>query len=359
MDALLDTAPCGFLSFSDDGLILATNTTLREMLSYEAGALEGRHLETILSVGGKVFYHTHFFPLLKMQRVAEEIYFSLRSRAGDELPMLVNAVRRERDGRSVNDAVFVRMRQRRRYEDELLYAKRSAEQASAAKAKFLSMMSHDLRTPLQAISGFADVLLLEIDGPLNDRQREDLRAIKSAGHEMLRLMNDILSFAQLESGRVEVSLRPVTVDEAVRRAETLLRGRFQARDLTFDTSASRGDLVMAADPDRLQQILLNLLTNAVKFTPSGGRISISSEEHDSRVLIHVSDTGTGIPAEKLADIFEPFVQVDHDASTAERGVGLGLSISRDLVRAMGGELTATSRVGEGSTFTVVLKTAAA
>ncbi|HXK39565.1 MAG TPA: PAS domain-containing sensor histidine kinase, partial [Candidatus Paceibacterota bacterium] len=291
MNELLDTAPCGFLSFSDDGLILTTNATLREMLSYGPEELEGRHLETILSVGGKVFYHTHFFPLLKMQRVAEEIYFSLRSKDGGELPMLVNAVRRERDGHLVNDAILVRMRQRHRYEDELLYAKRAAEQAGEAKAKFLSMMSHDLRTPLQAISGFAEILLMEDEGPINDAQRQDLEAIKSAGHEMLRLMNDILGFAQLESGRVAVSLRPVTVTEAVSRAMTLLRGRFEARDLTFETSGIDPSLAMSADPDRLQQILLNLLTNAIKFTPPGGRIAISAEKRDARVLLHVSDTG--------------------------------------------------------------------
>lgn len=355
MNELLDTAPCGFLSFSDDGLIVTTNATLREMLSYAPEELEGRHLETILSVGGKIFYHTHFFPLLKMQRIAEEIYFSFRSKDGSELPMLVNAVRRERDGRPVNDLILVRMRQRHRYEDELLYAKRAAEQAGEAKAKFLSMMSHDLRTPLQAISGFADILLMEAEGPLTDEQREDLKAIKSAGQEMLRLMNDILGFAQLESGRVTVTLRPTTVEEAVSRAEVILRARFETSGLTFDREGADGSLIMSADPDRLQQILLNLLTNAIKFTPPGGRISISSEKRDARVLVHVSDTGTGIPKEKLADIFEPFVQVGQNVSSSDRGVGLGLSISRDLARAMGGELTATSTAGKGSTFTIVLK----
>src|SRR4029079_1084198 len=173
--------------------------------------------------------------------------------------------------------ILIQMRQRRRYEDELLRAKKAAEQASAAKAKFLSMMSHDLRTPLQEITGFADVLLLEMHGTLSAEQREDLESIKNAGHDMMRLMNDILGFAQLESGRVEVHLRTVSVAEAVRRAEALLRARFGERGLTFDWSGCSGDLAIAAAPDRLQQVLLNLLTNAIKFTPPGGRISVRCE----------------------------------------------------------------------------------
>ena len=355
MDDLLYYAPCGFLSFDDDGTILLVNARLLERLGYSPGELEGRHVETILSVGGKVFYQTHFFPLLKMQGLAEEVYFSLRSRSGDEVPVITNAVRRERGGRAVNDCIFIRMRQRGLYEDELLRAKKAAEKASAAKAKFLSMMSHDLRTPLQAISGYADVLLLEMRGSLNDAQREDLQAIKAAGLEMMRLMNDILSFAQLESGRVEVKIQPVVLRDALRRAESLLRARFEERRLTYDRSDCAGDLAVAADPDRLQQILLNLLTNAIKFTQPGGRISVACEQSAAKVLIHVGDTGVGIPENRLSEIFEPFVQVaGENAPAAGHGVGLGLSISRDLARAMGGDLTVESSPGRGSIFTIVL-----
>jgi PAS domain S-box-containing protein len=357
MDDLLNTAPAGFLSFDDSGVILVTNARLRQRLGYQAGELDGRHVETILSVGAKVFYHTHFFPLLKMQHIAEEFYFSLRAKGGEEVPMLVNAVRLEREGRMVNDCILVRIRQRHRFEDELLHAKKSAEQAGAAKAKFLSMMSHDLRTPLQAITGYADVLLQDMHGRLNADQREDLEAIKNAGREMMRLMNDILSFAQLESGRVEVTLRPVTVDDAFRRAELLLRARFEERALTYERSACPPDLTVSADADRLQQILLNLMTNAIKFTPPGGRISVSCERRDTAVLTHIRDTGVGIPEERLADIFEPFVQVTETVKRSDHGVGLGLSISRDLARAMGGDLTVASASGSGTTFTITLAAA--
>lgn len=351
---LIETAPCGFVTFSDDGTILRTNARLREVLGYSENELEGRPLEAILSIGARVFYHTHFFPLLKLQGMAEEIYLSLKSKVGEDVPVLLNAARRERDGMTVNDCMMIRMRQRRRYEDELLRARKNAERASEAKAKFLSMMSHDLRTPLQAISGYADVLAKEIDGPVNDEQREDLRAIKSASQEMMRLISDILSFAQLESGHVQVRISAVPVRDAIDRAAALLRPRFQEMGLTFVRDCAT-EAVLAADPDRLQQVLLNLLTNAVKFTPSGGTISVACSAQDNHVEIRVSDTGVGIPEERLRDIFEPFVQLHGQKPVAgPRGVGLGLAISRDLARAMNGELTVTSSPGRGSTFTITL-----
>ena len=357
MDDLLNTAPCGFLSFSDDGKILLVNQRLVTVLETTKEALEGQHIETIFSVGARVFYHTHFFPLLKMQGTAEEVYFSLRSKSGADVPVLVNAARHERDGKTVNDCIFVRMRQRHRYEEELLRARKQADIASAAKAKFLSMMSHDLRTPLQAISGYADLALLEL-GPDREGLREYLNAIKSAGREMLRLINDILGFAQLESGHVEVRTTSVPVREAFARAEVLMRLRLEESQLSYERRDCPEDVCVAADPDRLQQVLLNLLTNAAKFTPAGGSIWTSCDRNEGSVRIHVSDTGVGIPSDQIARIFEPFAQVDAAAAfSRQQGVGLGLAISRELARAMGGELSVTSEPGKGSTFTRTLDAA--
>jgi PAS domain S-box-containing protein len=358
MDELLKHAPCGFLTFADDGTIVLINDTLSEGLGYEIGELQGKSLETILSVGGRVFYHTHFFPLLKMQGYADEIYFSLKSKDGADTPVLMNAARHERDGRKLNDCIFVRMRQRRRYEDELLRARKEAEFASEAKAKFISMMSHDLRTPLQAISGYADLLAMRVHGELNEDQLEDVRAIKSASGEMLRLMNDILSFAQLDSGHVEVNIITLPLGTALDRAEALLRLRFQENGLTFDRTGCSDDVALAADPDRFQQILLNLLTNAIKFTASGGTISVACESAGNNVAVHVRDTGVGIPKERIGDVFEPFVQIPNAGVPAgPRGVGLGLAISRDLARAMGGDLSVTSTLGQGSDFVITLPAA--
>lgn len=354
MDPQLNSAPCGYLVFADDGTIREVNATLADLLGYTRVELEGWHLQKVLPPGGRVFYHTHVFPLLKLHGAAEEIYIALRTKDGTDLPMLLNGVRRERDGMSLNECVLMRMSQRNRFEEELLEARRAAEQANAAKARFLSMMSHDLRTPLTAISGLGDLLAAGVHGPVNAEQRDALGRMKEASRELLRMINDILSFAQLEYGRVEVRPVPVPVAAALARAEVLVRLRVESAGLSLRFSRCDG-VVVSADADKLQQILLNLLTNAIKFTPRGGAISVDCERDGRVVRIRVADTGIGIPREQLPHVFEPFVQLEEQPEdVSQRGVGLGLAISRDLARAMGGDVTANSAPGEGSVFTVEL-----
>lgn len=308
-------------------------------------------MQKILPPGGRIFYQTHVFPILKMHGVAEEIYIALRAKDGTDVPVLMNGARRERNGAQVNDCVFVRMIQRHQYEDQLLQARRLAEEANAARAKFLSMMSHDLRTPLTSITGHASLIAAGMRGPVTEEQTEGLARIREAGQELLRMINDILNFAKLESGSVDVRLEPVKVADAVARASSLVFVRLSEEMLAFDATGCNGEEVLA-DPDRLQQVLLNLLTNAIKYTPAGGRISVSCARDGSRVLLHVRDTGIGIAPDQLQRVFEPFVQLD---DTRADGVGLGLAISRELTQAMGGELTAESVPGEGSVFTIALR----
>lgn len=167
MDELLNTAPCGFLAFADDGTILSVNATLLGWLGCGEGALLGRHVEVVLPPGGRIFYQTHFFPLLKLHGRAEEVYLSLHCEGGDDLPVLVNAARAERAGSPVNDCVFVPMRQRRRFEDELLAAKREAEEANRLKDELIE----ELSTPV--ITVWDGVLLGPVIGSLN-RERADL-----------------------------------------------------------------------------------------------------------------------------------------------------------------------------------------
>jgi PAS domain S-box-containing protein len=358
-DSLLDGAPCGFVSFADDGTMLGVNRTLAAMLGYVVAELEGSHLQKILPPGARVFYNTHVFPVLRLHGFAEEIYIALRDRHGNDVPMLMNASRRERDGVPVNDCIFVKMLQRHQFEDQLLQARRLAEQAGAAKDKFLSMMSHDVRTPLTTISGHAELLARGFHGLLNEEQLESAHAIQEASRNVERLLDDILSFAQLESGTVIVRLETVPVQEALARAESLIRLRLQQAELTLTTELCEADLAVDADPDRLQQILLNLLTNAIKFTPAGGQLTVSCAVRDDRVAIEVRDNGIGIPPDRLEQIFQPFVQLQAQVATdaPHRGVGLGLAISRELARAMGGEITVESQPGVGSTFTLTLSAA--
>ena len=234
-------------------------------------------------------------------------------------------------------------------------ARAEAEQANRAKAEFLANMSHELRTPLNAIIGYADLLDMDLRGPLVGGQRDDVRRIRRSGQYLLGLINDTLNFARLEAGRVEISPSDLLLHETLAGMETLIGPQVDARGLTYVYVPCDPGLRVHADRERLEQVLVNLLTNACKFTEAGGRVTLWCERRVRQVRVLVRDTGRGIPPEKLATVFEPFVQVDrHLTHESQQGVGLGLAISRDLARAMGGDLTAESTVGVGSTFMLTL-----
>ncbi|MGZ8414254.1 MAG: ATP-binding protein [Gemmatirosa sp.] len=233
-------------------------------------------------------------------------------------------------------------------------ARESAEEANMAKSQFLRTVSHELRTPLNAISGYADLVLMELRGPVTTEQRADVERIKRASQHLLGLINDILSFAKLEAGQVELDVGLVDLPPTLGEVEALVGPQLAAKALRYTSDVRVPDLAVRADAERLRQILLNLLGNAIKFTPEGGRIAVTCDADATRVVIHVRDTGVGIPRDALERIFDPFVQVGRNLRAPSDGVGLGLAISRDLARRMGGDLTADSRVGEGSTFTLLL-----
>jgi signal transduction histidine kinase len=199
-----------------------------------------------------------------------------------------------------------------------------------------------------------DLLDLEIRGPLTPQQREDLGRIRRSQTHLLGLINDVLNFARIETGHVNFALEDVALDELLTEVEALIAPQVGARGLEYAYRRFDPGVTVRADPEKLRQIVLNLLSNAVKFTPPGGGVTLSCEAEERTVRVRVSDTGIGIPADKLGTIFEPFVQVNAGYTRTSEGTGLGLSISRDLARAMGGELTVESREGEGSTFTLTL-----
>ncbi len=231
-------------------------------------------------------------------------------------------------------------------------ARGEAEMANRAKADFLAVMSHELRTPLNAIGGFAELIALGVRGPVTTEQLHDLGKIRRSQITLMALINDLLGFAKLESGSVEYSIVDVKVDDVIDAATELMDSLVSDKQLGF--SHRREDFLLRADPDKLQQIIVNLLSNAVKFTGAGGRIDIWCERHESTVSLHMRDSGRGIPHDKLLKIFDPFMQVDQRLAREHAGVGLGLAISRDLARAMNGDLTAVSVPGTGSTFTLTM-----
>jgi signal transduction histidine kinase len=204
------------------------------------------------------------------------------------------------------------------------------------------------------VSGYLEILQQNIHGGLNDEQRKDVERIHQAQEHLLALVNMILDFAKLEGGPVELSMAEIPIEETLRVADSLVAPQFAKKRVTYTHRAGDPRLTVFADREKVQQIIVNLLANAVKFTPTGGAVEMDWRVEDDTLLVRVKDNGSGIPDDKVEQIFEPFVQLRSAGSLPTGGTGLGLPISRDLARAMGGEVTATSTVGVGSVFTLRL-----
>jgi signal transduction histidine kinase len=226
--------------------------------------------------------------------------------------------------------------------------------ADRAKTDFLATMSHELRTPLNAIAGYAELLELGMRGPINEQQREAIKRIRRSEQHLLGIVNDILMFAKTETGRLPLQLENISVPLVLESVRFLIHPMLTAHDVRFSQSDCDTQLAVFADYDRLNQILLNLLSNAVKFSRRGGEVRLACEVVEHLVAIHVEDEGHGIAEDKLEDIFEPFVQLSSGLTRTAEGSGLGLSISRELARLMGGDVTVESALGKGSTFTLML-----
>ena len=349
MDDLLNTAPCGFLSFTDDGKIVRANITLLELLGYEPGELLGWHVESLLPVASRIFYQTHLFPLLKLHDRVEEVYLTLRSRGGAEIPVLVNAVRREREGVIANDCILMPMRQRNQYEDEILQAKRAAEEATRAKDEFLAVVSHELRTPLTAMLGWARMLQT---GKLDERTAvRALDAIERNAESQNQLIGDLLDFSRIISGKIRLDVGVVELASVVEAAIDVVSPSADAKGIRLQTVLDPKAGPVSGDRERLQQVMWNLLSNAVKFTPRGGRVQVRLERVNSSVELTVSDTGQGISAEFLPYVFDRFRQADNTTTRRQSGLGLGMAITRHLVELHGGTIRAESPgEGQGSSF---------
>lgn len=251
-------------------------------------------------------------------------------------------------------------------------AKQELMRANRAKDDFLAVMSHELRTPLNAIAGYCQMLLMGLRGDINQGQKEDLERISQNQNHLLRLINSILNYTKLDGGEITYEMKKVSVVNLLAQIEQDFRPSLsiKAINLSYDLphkaqnitvapqstgsgiSAEDGDVFIIADEERVYQILVNLLSNAIKYSGSNKTITVGYQVGDNHVHIFVKDTGPGIDPSHLDRIFDPFVQVERTLSTYHEGVGLGLSISRDLARAMGGDITVQSREGEGATFLV-------
>ncbi|MFL5597655.1 MAG: ATP-binding protein, partial [Gemmatimonadaceae bacterium] len=229
-----------------------------------------------------------------------------------------------------------------------------ADEANRAKSQFLAAMSHELRTPLNAIGGYAELITLGLRGPVTEAQAADLERIKRSQQHLLEIINDILNLSRIEAGQTVYENSPVVIKDVLEAVGQMIEPQAAAKGLKFVVVQCPENVIAWADRTKVDQVLLNLLSNAVKFT-NVGTVSLECEwQNHGQVRLRVRDTGTGIAGDELDRIFQPFVQVGRSLTQRLEGTGLGLAISRDLARGMGGDITVTSKIGEGSAFTLSL-----
>jgi PAS domain S-box-containing protein len=349
----------GIFMLNPKGFIISWNEGAQRIKGYTAEEIIGRHFSTFYPPED-IANDKPGYELVEAAKVGSFEDEGYRVRKDGTLfwaNVIITAIRNEK-GDLVGFAKVTRDLTERRAATEKAIndAKQLAEVESAnrTKGQFLSAMSHELRTPLNAIGGYVDLLLLGIRGPLTDEQQADLNRIRRSQQHLLSVINDILNFSTIEAGQVIYDIKSVHISESLATIDTIILPQVQLKNLKYEQKPCPANAIALADKTKVEQIIINLLSNAIKFTEPTGSITVSCTISPDKVHISVKDTGTGIPQDQLASIFEPFVQVGRSLTNPSEGTGLGLAISRDLARAMKGDITVTSKAGEGTEFIVTL-----
>jgi len=358
-EELYEDAPCGYVSTLPDGTIVRVNRTLLDWVGASRDSILSTRIQTLLTIGSRMYYETHYAPLLRMQGFVNEIALDVVCRDGRILPVLVNArERRDRDGSPLfNRMTLFDATDRRRYERELLLARRKAEQAAKDKAALLAMLSHDIRNPLNALMGV--VQLLE-RGELSESQRRLVRLLKSSSDNMLNLLNHVLELSKAESSSFALVETPFPLGDVVDDVISTFQTAAREKGVMLRSSVEPGvPPFVIGDPVAIRQILTNLVGNAIKFTDSGSvalTVAVREVATDAVTLaIAVADTGIGMAPDVLDRIFNEFTQASYETAMRFGGTGLGLAITRKLLALYGTAVTVKSAPGEGSTFSFDLR----
>lgn len=363
-----EQAPCGLLTTTIDGTIVRVNRTFCRWTGLEGkDLLDRRRIQDLLTIGGQVFHQTHWAPLLQMQRSVAEVKLEFRHREGHKVPMLINAVRRGIGDAAFDDFACVMVNDRHKYEQELLHARRGAEAALEAKGmaeealkladrrkdEFLATLAHELRNPLAPIQ--AAVRLF------SGKEFTDQQVIWSRGvlerqvRQLSRLVDDLMDVSRIAEGKLELRKEHVELAAVLRLAIEGSRGFLQSESHQLTATLPDSPLYLEADPARLVQIVQNLLNNAAKYTPAGGKIELDARRENGDAVVCVRDTGIGIAPENLERMFVIFAQLASGRSRSQGGLGIGLSLVRAMTEQHGGTVTAASAgANRGSAFTVRL-----
>lgn len=356
---LYENAPCGYVSTLPDGTIVKINQTLLAWIGYSREEVLGlKKLQGFFSIGGRIFYETHHAPLLQMQGGVSELSYDLTRKDGVAFPALINSIQiKDASGKPLlTRSTVLNITERKKYEKELLHAKKKAEKATEAKAAFLSTISHEIRTPLNAVIGITHLLL---DASPRPDQANLLNMLKFSSGHLLNLINDVLDFSKIESGRIALEEKEFNVRGLLSGILGSLGVKAEEKGLSMQVHVDdRLPACLVGDPVKISQVLTNLIGNAIKFTHSGSvTVSlVAAEIADGAILIEfsVTDTGIGIPREKHEQIFEEFAQAGYAINQTYGGSGLGLAICRKLLELYGSRLTLKSEPGKGSRFSFSL-----
>jgi PAS domain S-box-containing protein len=357
---LYEYAPCGYLSTLPDGTIVRANHTFIEWTGASREALlAGRKFQTMLTVGSRIYYETHYAPLLRMQGAVNEIALEVVRDDGRILPVLANSrQKRDADGTPLfNRITLFDSTDRRRYERELLLARRKAEQIAKDKADLLAMLSHDIRNPLNALMGVAQML---DRSDLAKPQRRLVQLLQSSSENMLNLLNHVLDLSKAESSSFALIETPFSLQTVVDDVMATFDAAAREKGLTIrSTIADSVPPSLSGDPVALRQILTNLVGNAVKFTAAGEvTLSVGTKQLGTdgvTLAFAVSDTGIGIAPDVIDRIFNEFTQASYETASRFGGSGLGLTITRRLLALYGSSVRVESVPGEGSTFSFDLR----
>ena len=354
-EELYEHAPAGYLTTLGDGTIVRVNETFVRWTGYSKIELVGvRRVHDLLTVPGRIYFETHVAPLLRMQGEVSELALDVRRADGTILPVLANAVLR---GASADTPDGYRLTifnatERRRYERELLDARRRAEDASRVKSDLLAMLGHDIRTPLAAIMNV--VKLLEATQP-SDRQRPLVDILARSSKNLLDLINGVLDYSRLEAGKLPLDQRPFSLRDMLASVAANFTTVAAEKGVAFEVfTADDVPDALVGDSNKLAEVLMNVAGNALKFTQLGRvRVAVTcthQSETRATLAFAVSDTGIGIEHDRLLHIFEEFTQADAEIGLKYGGAGLGLAISRKLLALFGSEMSVDSIPGAGSTF---------